>query len=208
MKENMTEIVCILDESRSMIGLADETISGYNTFIKEQQALPGEAKLTTVLFNNKYHKLYDRLDIGSVEPLDDKKYQPEGMTALLDAIGQTIDDIGKHLAAEAEENRPSKVVFMIITDGMENVSKKYTKDQVTEKINHQKEKYSWEFIFLAKDLQTVEYASSIGIQNSVQYEESDLGTLNVYHGLSHQVSNLRGNKQVDLDELISDLKTE
>jgi uncharacterized protein YegL len=206
MKENLTEIVTILDASGSMDSLAQETISGYNTFIEEQKKLPGEAKLTTVLFNSSYKRIYDRVDIHTAKPLTENDYKCDSMTALLDAMGKTIDDIGKKLSKTPEEDRPSKVIVMIITDGEENASKKFTASQIKEKIDIQKNVYSWEFIFLAKDIQTVTYANNIGIQNAMMYDASSIGTQNVFNGLSKQTSNYRSSRSINLDELKEDLK--
>jgi uncharacterized protein YegL len=206
MKNNLTEIVTILDSSGSMAALADETISGYNLFIEEQKKLPGDARLTTVLFNSGYTRLLDRVDIHKAKPLTSAEYQIGGMTALLDAIGRTVDDIGKKLDKTPEEERPSRVIVMILTDGEENSSKKFNAAQIKEKIDTQKNVYSWEFIFLAKDLQTVELATSIGINNSVQYHASVVGTQNVFRGLSVQTASYRSGNDVQLDTLKADLE--
>jgi uncharacterized protein YegL len=205
MKSNLTEIITILDSSGSMASLADETISGYNTFIDEQKKLPGEARLTTVLFNSSYKLIYDRVDIHTAKQLTTKEYHVSGMTALLDAIGRTVDDIGKKLDKTPEEERPSRVIVMILTDGEENSSKKFNASQIKEKIDTQKNVYSWEFIFLAKDLRTVDLATSIGINNSLQYHASSVGTQNVFRGLSSQTALYRKGDEVQMDWLKADL---
>jgi uncharacterized protein YegL len=208
MKQDLTEIVAILDCSGSMILLTDETISGYNAFIDEQKKAPGEAKLTTVIFNSAIEKLYDRVDIQKVKPLTEKEYHAQGMTALLDAIGQSVDDLGKKLAATPEEERPSKVVVMILTDGEENSSNRYSHERIKEMIDIQRNTYSWEFIFLAKDIQTVDYAQSMGISNSMMYCASPIGTQTAYRSLSKSIMGFRGGKGIDAEELKKDLQEE
>jgi uncharacterized protein YegL len=120
MKENLTELVFILDRSGSMGTMAKEAIGGFNAFLEEQKKLPGEAKLTLALFDHQYSLVCNGKDIKDVEPLDDKTYVPRGTTALLDAIGRTIDDVGSRLSATTEAERPSKILVAILTDGQEN----------------------------------------------------------------------------------------
>lgn len=163
MNSNLTEIVCILDKSGSMYSLSRDTVGGYNSFIEEQKKIDGEAFVTTVLFNEHYQLLHDHVDIHSMLPMSEDDYLACGMTALYDAIGITIDNVGKRLAETPEDQRPSKVIVVITTDGYENSSKEYSKARIKQMIEHQQNKYSWEFIFLGAGIDAKSEADSIGI---------------------------------------------
>jgi uncharacterized protein YegL len=163
MNDNLTEIAAILDRSGSMEHLTDDTIGGYNSFIKEQREQPGEARLTTVLFDDQYELLHDRVNIKKMKPITRREYSARGMTALLDALGKTINDIGAKLRDTPEPERPGKVIFFIITDGMENASKEFSNEKVKEMVELQKNTYNWEFIFVGADIDAFDAARSIGI---------------------------------------------
>ena len=147
MKEGLTEIVSIVDRSGSMQSILDDAIGGFNTFLAAQQRQPGEAKLSLILFDHEYQIVHQAVDIQQVEPLNQDTYVPRGSTALLDAVGKTIDAVGERLAATPESERPSQVIVSILTDGYENASQTYSKPKVAEMIKHQTEKYSWAFEF-------------------------------------------------------------
>ena len=163
MKKGLTELVFILDKSGSMGGLETDTIGGYNTMLKKQQLVDGECHIPTVLFDNDYELLHDRIDIKAVSPITEKEYQVGGSTALLDAIGRTIHKIGNAQRHTADDYRAEKVLFVIITDGEENSSREYSSDKVKAQIERQKEKYGWEFIFLGANIDAVQTASRFGI---------------------------------------------
>jgi len=163
MKKGLTELVFILDKSGSMGGLETDTIGGYNTMLKKQQTVDGECHITTVLFDNNYELLHDRIDIKAVSPITEKEYQVGGSTALLDAIGRTIHKIGNAQWHTADDYRAEKVMFVIITDGEENSSREYSADKVKAQIELQKAKYGWEFIFLGANIDAVQTASRFGI---------------------------------------------
>lgn len=165
MKENFTELLLIIDESGSMQSLRKETLEELNNFIKEQQEQDGETRLTVIFFNTRINVVYKRVDINYVEPLDESFYRPNGMTALLDVIGTGIDALGDTLNKIPEPERPSKVLVAIMTDGMENESKLYSRAKIREMITHQTEKYSWEFNFLAANIDAKETAMSMGIDS-------------------------------------------
>ncbi|MCL2324911.1 MAG: VWA domain-containing protein [Proteobacteria bacterium] len=174
MTTNRTELVFILDRSGSMKGLESDTIGGFNAMLEKQQAVPGECRITTVLFDNAYELLHDRIDIKAVAPITEYDYFVRGSTALFDAVGQTILKIGNALKNTAEEYRADKVLFVITTDGEENASREFSDDKVKQMIEHQKEKYSWEFIFLGANIDAVKAASRIGIgRNRAQSFHSD-----------------------------------
>lgn len=163
MKKGFTEIVFIVDRSGSMSGLEKDTIGGFNSMLKEQAELEGEARVTTVLFDNQYRLLHDRIDIRAVAPMTEKDYRVGGGTALLDAIGCTLKKIRAVQKQTAEEYRAEKVLFVIITDGEENSSRKYSAEQIKECIEHQKEKHGWEFVFFGANVDAVMEASKLGI---------------------------------------------
>jgi len=178
MKKDLTELVFILDKSGSMSGLEADTIGGFNSMLAKQQASEGECRITTVLFDNNYELLHDRVDIRAVSPITEKEYQVGGMTALLDAIGRTIHKIANVQKHTAEDYRAEKVMFVIITDGEENSSKEYTADMVKALIERQKRKYGWEFIFLGANIDAVQTASRIGItpDRAIDYLADSKGT--------------------------------
>jgi uncharacterized protein YegL len=163
MKKKLTELVFILDKSGSMSGLEDDTIGGYNAMLEKQQAVEGECRITTVLFDNTYELLHDRIDIKAVSPISEKEYKIGGMTALIDAIGRTIHKIVGVQRNTAEDYRAEKVMFVIITDGMENASREYSARSVKKMIEHEKDTYGWEFIFLGANIDAVEVAGHYGI---------------------------------------------
>jgi len=190
MKKGLTELVFILDKSGSMVGLESDTIGGFNSMLTKQKAEAGEAIVTTVLFDNNYELLHDRIGIQAVSPITDKEYQIGGSTALIDAIGQTIQKIKNAQKHTAEEYRPEKALFVIITDGEENSSREYTAERVKAQIEHQKEKYGWEFIFLGANIDAVETASRFGIDaaNAQNYHADGVGLSSSYKGISEAVS--------------------
>ena len=162
MNNNLTELIFILDRSGSMQDLATETINGFNSLV-EKQKHTGNAFLTTVLFDNDYELLHDHIDIRQVPTLTSNEYYARGCTALLDAIGRTINSVGNRLSQTPEEARPGKVICTITTDGLENASSKYSLSEIKEMITHQRNVYKWEFIFLGANIDAIETAESIGI---------------------------------------------
>ena len=162
-KTNMTELIFILDRSGSMGGLESDTIGGFNSMLQKQQAEPGECRLTTILFDNEYEVLHDRIDIKAVSNITEREYYVRGNTALLDAIGKTINKISAVQRNTADEYRAEKVLFVITTDGMENSSREFTYHDIKAMIERQKSKYNWEFIFLGANIDAVEVAGRFGI---------------------------------------------
>lgn len=164
MNQNLTELVYIIDRSGSMHHLIGDTVGGYNAFLSEQKALPGQARLTTVLFDDKYELFCDHVDIEDAKEMAPTDCYARGGTALMDAIGLTINSVGKRLAQTPEAERPSKVLFMIMTDGYENVSKEFTRSAIKAMIEHQQSVYSWQFLFVGAGIDAYAEAASIGIQ--------------------------------------------
>ncbi len=211
MKKGLTELVFILDKSGSMTGLESDTIGGFNSMLTKQKAVDGECRVTTVLFNHHYKLVHDRIDIRAISPMTDKEYQVGGCTALLDAIGRTINKIGNAQKHTAEEYRAEKVMFVIITDGLENSSREYTADKVKALIERQKETYGWEFIFLGANIDAVETAGRYGISadRALDYLADSEGTNLNFQVMSEAVVAFRRSGTVDdayFDEIREDVR--
>lgn len=193
MKKGFCEIATIIDESGSMSSIATDAIGGFNQFLKEQKEHPGEAKFTLVTFDTNYNIVYDGIDISEISELDSSSYRPGGATALHDAIGVTIKNIGTRLSETPEDERPEKVIISILTDGHENASKEFNRDQINEIITEQKEKYNWEFIFLAANQDAIAAGTSMGIDAnmSLNYAATGDGVKSAYSNLSSTVRGLR-----------------
>ena len=211
MKTNITELVFILDKSGSMSGLESDTIGGYNAMLKKQKEETGEAIVTTVLFDDNYELLHDRINIKGICPITEKDYFVGGCTALLDAIGKTIHKIGNVQKHTKEEHRSDKVMFVITTDGMENASHEYTYKKIKEMIENRKEKYGWEFIFLGANIDATSTAAKFGISadRAANYNADGKGTRLNYEAVSRVVSDVRESRQISenwKDEIDEDFK--
>ncbi len=193
MKKNLTEIVFILDRSGSMRGLEADTIGGFNAMIEKQRKEPGEALVSTVLFDNDTQVIHDRVPLDKLEPLTEKEYYVRGCTALLDAVGGAIHHIGNVHKYAREEDRPEKTLFVITTDGMENASRHYTYDKVKAMIEMEKERYGWEFLFLGANIDAAREAARFGIQadRAANYHADRMGTHVIYESVSEAVSQVR-----------------
>ena len=193
MKKNLTEIVFILDRSGSMAGLEDDTIGGFNAMIEKQKAEPGEAIISTVLFDNHSQVIHDRLPLDRVPRLTRKEYYVRGCTALLDAVGSAVHHIGNVHKYAREEDRPEKTLFVITTDGMENASRRYTYEKVKAMIERQKTKYGWEFLFLGANIDATREAARFGIgaDRAANYHADRRGTGVIYEAVSETVCNFR-----------------
>jgi len=193
MKKNLTELVFILDRSGSMAGLEDDTIGGFNSMIQRQKEEPGEAFVSTILFDNDSTVIHDRVDLREIKPMTRKDYYVRGCTALLDAVGKAIHHIGNVHKYAREEDRPEHTLFVITTDGMENASRQYDYHKVRSMIEHEKEKYGWEFIFLGANIDAAAEAARFGISAdfSVNYHADHLGTAVLYDAVSEAVSDVR-----------------
>ena len=198
-KENFTSINCILDMSGSMEGLTVETINSFNKFLKEQKEFPGEAIFSLCTFNSEYNLIHDCVNIKDVKELDNVTYFPSGGTALLDAMGRTISAVGHKLSQMQEEERPSKVLFLIITDGHENASREYERAKIKEMVEHQQSKYSWTFVFLGANIDSIAAGSSIGISaiNTSNYVGNSIGLRDMYATVSSSATQYRSNLTID-----------
>ena len=196
---NVTEIIFLLDRSGSMCGLESDTIGGFNAFIKNQAKLEGETTVTTVLFDDEYEILWNGVNANTVR-LSEQEYFVRGCTALLDAVGKTILDVGYRLSKTNEDQRPGNVIFVITTDGLENASREFTYEKIKALIKHQQEKYSWEFIFLGANIDSAKEADNMGIDitNAYNFEASGKGVESMYNIACEAVSNKRMNlKDID-----------
>ena len=193
MKKNLTEIVFILDRSGSMAGLERDTIGGFNAMIEKQKQEPGEALVSTVLFDHESEVLHDRVDIQKIRPMTGDDYYVRGCTALLDAVGGAIHHIGNVHKYAREEDRPEKTLFVITTDGMENASRKYTYEKLKGMIERQKETYGWEFLFLGANIDAAREAARFGIQadRAANYHADSQGTGVIYETVNDAICHVR-----------------
>ena len=166
MKKNLTELVFILDKSGSMGYLVNDVVGGFNSMIEKYKEELEEVYVTTVLFDEVHRVLHNHININDIEPITRKDYYASGCTALLDAVGRTINSVGERLYNTPEEERPEKVIFVINTDGEENSSREFTRSKVKEMIEHQQTKYSWGFLFLGANIDAEREAESIGISRN------------------------------------------
>ena len=196
MKNNSTELVFILDRSGSMSGFEDDAIGGFNSTIRAQKEQEGKVYVSTVLFNNYSTVIHDRVDIENIKPLTRNDYRVGGCTALLDAIGGAIHHIGNVHKYARPEDVPEHTVFVITTDGMENASRQYSSDEIKHKIKCQTEKYGWEFIFLAANINAVETAGRLGIleDRAANYKQTHEGVDESYRMMSEAICCVRSGR--------------
>lgn len=199
MKKGLTELVFILDRSGSMSGLEPDTIGGFNSLIRKQKDVEGEALVSLVLFNHESEVIYDRVPIKHVESLTERQYYACGSTALLDAVGDAIHHIGNVHKYAREEDVPEKTMVVITTDGMENASYKFTVQQIKNMIEHEKTKYGWEFLFLGANIDAVGVAQDIGIDagHASNYCQDEVGVELNFKCFNTAVTSLRERGKVD-----------
>ena len=187
-----TEIVFILDKSGSMAGLEKDTIGGFNALIEKQKQADGEVTVTTVLFNHHYTLLHDRIDIKGIAPLTEAQYNVSGTTALLDAIGNSINKMLEIQSVTLKEAQPDNVLFVITTDGEENSSTQYDVNTIKKFISKQKE-LGWEFMFLGANIDAIQTASKFGLQanDAVDFIADSQGTQVIYEALAEQIISVR-----------------
>ena len=213
----MTELVFILDRSGSMSGLEKDTIGGFNSMLEKQRKEPGDAVVSTVLFDNLTEIIHDRVPIANVPDLTDREYFVRGCTALLDAVGGAIHHIGNVHKYARREDVPEKTLFIITTDGMENASRFYSYDKVSCMIKRQKECYGWEFLFLGANIDAAAEARRFGIDEAMaaNYHCDEAGTALNYEVISEAITSVRASaaplsadwkKKIDADYKKRDLQ--
>ena len=203
MRENLTELVFILDRSGSMTGLESDTIGGFNSMIAKQQKESGEVFVSTVLFDDQTEVIHDRVSIGKVKKLTEADYYVRGCTALLDAVGGAIRHIANVHKYAREEDRPAKTLFVITTDGLENASRKYSFTKLKKLIREQQEQYHWEFLFLGANMDAIKVAGSMGIKQdrAANYRCDEVGTALNYRVIDEAVTRLRECKVSDMETM-------
>lgn len=196
MNDQLTEIAFILDRSGSMQSMIEPAIAGFNTFLRDQQQAEGDARLTLVLFDDEYLVPCASLPVSEVVELDTTTFIPRGCTALLDAIGRTIDELGARLATLPEAERPGQVVVAILTDGQENASRRFDLPEIREKIRHQEQHYSWRFLFLGANQDAIATAASIGVAaaDSATFMHDAFGYQSSAKAVSRKIKALRSSK--------------
>ena len=178
MNKNLTEIAFILDRSGSMAPVTEAAITGFNEFLRDQQKTEGQARLTLVLFDNEYLVPLDCIPVQEAVTLNTRTYVPRGSTALLDAIGTTIDRLGARISTMPEPDRPGQVIVAILTDGYENSSEKFTWKDISNKILEQTNTYKWQFLFLGANQDAIATAANLSIAaaNASSYVADEIGT--------------------------------
>ncbi|RRD38854.1 VWA domain-containing protein [Leptotrichia sp. OH3620_COT-345] len=198
-KNDVTELVFILDRSGSMSGLETDTIGGYNSMVdKQKKETNGQIFVTTVLFDDKYELLHNRIAISEMKHITDKDYYVRGGTALLDAIGKTISQVKSNQNKLRNKEKAKKILFIIVTDGMENASKEYSAEVVKKLIETQKSKDKWEFLFLGANIDAIGTAGNFGIEPSraVNYKSDSHGTKKNYEVLNEAIMEIRSGKEL------------
>lgn len=199
-ENKITELVFILDRSGSMGGLESDTIGGFNSLIEKQKKQEGECLVTTVLFDHELLTLHDRIPLGEVKPLTEKDYVVRGCTALIDAIGSTVDHISKIRKYIRKTDVPENTMFVIITDGYENASRKYSSDEV-KRLIEQKKELGWEFLFIGANIDAVETAKHFGIDEdrAVDYRADSAGTAVAYEAVDMACCCMRASAPLSAD---------
>lgn len=199
MKKGLTELVFILDRSGSMSGLEKDTIGGFNSLLEKQKKEAGACIVTTVLFDDRYELLHDRIQIHGITSMTEREYFVRGSTALLDAMGVTINKIGNAQKHTAEAERAEKVLFVITTDGMENASREFTAEKIRTMVEHQKAIYGWEFLFLGANIDAVATAAQYGIaeDRAASYHADADGTQLNFIAVNEAVVKFRTNQKMD-----------
>ena len=195
MKDNFTRIAIVLDRSGSMESCKESTVAGFNEFIRAQKEIPGEATVKLVQFDDQYETVFDK-PLKDCPELTQNTFVPRGSTALLDAQGRTIVELGQELAALPESERPSKVIVVTLTDGLENASKEYNLDKIGAMIREQRDKYNWDFVFLGANQDAIATAAamSIPLPSAMSYSTSKAGIAATMAAVSHYVGAARKGK--------------
>jgi len=189
MKDNSTHLAILVDRSGSMAAIQEDAQGGLKTLITEQRALPGELTIELFQFDDKYEK---------VDDIDGWTLQPRGTTALLDSMGKAITEVGEGLAARPEEERPGKVVFVVVTDGLENASREWTREKVFEHVSRQTDEWAWQFVFTAANQDAVAEGSKLGVRNNMNHSHTGAGVHSAYASMSASIGSYRGGHTEDV----------
>jgi hypothetical protein len=195
MKKNLTLLVLVVDKSGSMDKIKQGAIDGFNNFIKAQREMKGKAIATVCLFDDTYEFLADSISLKNIKLLSNENYHPNGSTALNDTLGMMIDKIGQQMVSTSEKDRPSKVIFCIVSDGEENASTKYTSTQVKLLVEQRKEQFGWEFVFIGtnQDITKTAKTYSFDTKSTFSFNNSSAGLTDGYATMTSYVSSVRGN---------------
>jgi len=186
-----TEIVLVLDRSGSMQVVKMDTIGGLNAFLAEQRKVDGKATLTLAQFDDEYELVYKGMDIQDVPDFTEESFVPRGLTALLDAVGKTVNELYSRLKSMKKKDRPEQVVFVIMTDGGENASKKYTREAIFTVVRTMETEEDWQFIFLGANQDAIQAGGSLGISAKMSSNYSTGATAETFHMASTKISNYR-----------------
>ena len=205
---NLTDITIILDRSGSMEFIKEATVLGFNSFLQEQLKSETDAVLTLVQFDHEYKVVYEGVDINKVKKLSNKTFIPRGTTALLDAIGVTISNVKNRIKLLKKDLKPKNVLIVIITDGEENSSNKFTREQIFKKISKKEKKDNWKFVFIGTNQDAISVGGSYGIAGSraLSYAADDDGTVDAFKSMSKRVYMLREESLDDFAFLEEDRK--
>lgn len=197
-----THISVVLDRSGSMQSIADDTVGGFNAFLSDQKANDGRATITLVQFDNQYEVLKDMEDLEETEDLTRETYVPRGGTALLDAIGRTINTVDSQISALGEDEQPDKVVFVIITDGEENQSREFSRDNIFEMISRHESENDWQFVFIGANQDAIQAGGGMGVRaaNSLTYGANAGGVRDAYLSVSRGLTSFRTSAVADAAE--------
>ena len=217
MKKDYTDITFVLDRSGSMSSVWDDVIGGLKTFLQENKKVPGEVKFSLVVFDSvSIDTVIDHSDLRSIENINLHEYKPRGGTPLYDALGKTINDLGRRLSKIQENDRPDKVLFVVMTDGYENASREFRSTTINNMVTHQTDKYNWDFVYLGANQNAILAGSTIGFSpgNSISYSSTPTGTLKSFDTLSSLSANYRCGRslkgeffnKVNESDTIDDLK--
>jgi len=204
MKKGYTHISVIIDKSGSMANTQKDTIGGFNTFLKEQQDIEGTGTLTLIQFDDQYEVHENMSPLSGAVSLNEKTYAPRGSTALLDAIGKTINMTEGSLKEMKKKDSPEKVIFLIITDGEENASREFQKSNISEMIKRHEEEDGWDFVFIGANMDAIAEGGSMGLRafNNANYTADSIGTQHLYCSMSSNMSSYRKRGKLDNDKKI------
>lgn len=209
--QELVEIVVIIDKSGSMGGIRNDAIGGFNAFLSDQKKLPGEALMTLAMFDDGYYLVHDGVPLQEVPELDTKTYQPSGSTALLDAIGKTLGKVEARNASRraSKSPLPKSTIVAILTDGEENASKEFKRQEIKDLITAKQDQEGWKVVYLAANVDAFAEAASIGImRNSTYvYKSTGQGVGQAYEGMTQVVGCYRSgdNSQLPQSHDLSDL---